>query len=549
MELYRIILVDDEEEVRKSIIRKIGWDEVGFTVVGDAENGEDALEKIEVLEPDVVLTDIRMPYMDGLTLAERIRSKYPSMKIVIFSGYDDFEYAKQAIKLNVTEYILKPVNVEELTAILKRIKNSLDEEIEQKRDVSRLRENYKNSLPLLREQFLKDLVSRPMEREPEEKRLEEYRIPIGGAQKWVAVAVAVGGQGRTEENSPGPLPLHAEKDLIPISVRQILEENLKNYCRAVLFSYTGSDNLCLAGIVAIDGENSQTGLIDVLGDTCKEIRKVLQVPATIGIGHKCTELKNICVSFQSAVDALGYQAIVGIGSTIYINDVEPVSGGRLRFTAEDSTELIQAIKFGPDGKIQAAVDAVIGKMYDARVHSRQYQAYMLSISSFLIQLIQQYDLDMEEIFSDDEEGRRDPFTFLPQILNRDSFAKWLLSVSRQINRAMNEERDNTTKQLMERAKQYILDNYQDPELSVEQICRYLHMSPAYFSTVFKKTTGQTYVGYLTDIRLNKAVELLNMTDDKTYMIAAKVGYQEQNYFSYVFKKKFGVSPTRFRGNK
>lgn len=118
MDLYRIILVDDEEEVRKSIIRKIDWQAVGFTVVGDAENGEDALEKIEALEPDVVLTDIRMPYMDGLTLAEKIRQRYPSMKIVIFSGYDDFDYAKRAIKLNVTEYILKPVNVEELTAIL-----------------------------------------------------------------------------------------------------------------------------------------------------------------------------------------------------------------------------------------------------------------------------------------------------------------------------------------------------------------------------------------------------------------------------------------------
>ena len=117
MDLYRIILVDDEEEVRKSIIRKIDWQAVGFTVVGDAENGEDALEKLEALEPDVVLTDIRMPYMDGLTLAEKIRQRYPSMKIVIFSGYDDFDYAKRAIKLNVTEYILKPVNVEELTAI------------------------------------------------------------------------------------------------------------------------------------------------------------------------------------------------------------------------------------------------------------------------------------------------------------------------------------------------------------------------------------------------------------------------------------------------
>ncbi len=129
MGLYRIMLVDDEEEVRKAMIRNMNWERLGFTVAGDAENGEDALEKLEQLEPDVVMTDIRMPYMDGLTLIARIRERYPFIKILIFSGYDDFEYAKQAIKFNVTEYILKPVNGEELAEILKRVRLNLDEEI------------------------------------------------------------------------------------------------------------------------------------------------------------------------------------------------------------------------------------------------------------------------------------------------------------------------------------------------------------------------------------------------------------------------------------
>ena len=122
MNLYKIMLVDDEEEVRKSIINKIDWADAGFEVIGDAENGKDALEKIEQNEPDVVLTDIKMPYMDGLTMAETIRQLYPSVKIVIFSGFDEFEYAKEAVHLEVEEYILKPVN-------LKEIQTTLDEKV------------------------------------------------------------------------------------------------------------------------------------------------------------------------------------------------------------------------------------------------------------------------------------------------------------------------------------------------------------------------------------------------------------------------------------
>lgn len=547
MDLYRIILVDDEEEVRKSIIRKIDWTAVGFAVVGDAENGEDALEKIENLEPDVVLTDIRMPYMDGLTLAERIRQKYPSMKIVIFSGYDDFEYAKQAIKLNVTEYILKPVNVEELTAILKRIKTNLDEEIEQKRNVNLLRENYKRSLPILREQFLKDLISRPMDGETVQTLLREYDIPLAGAKKWIAIAVELElEQELTQEEAP--LPLHEEKNLIPISVMQILSENLKPSYRFSLLSFSGSADAKIAGIAAIDENNSQTELINILGDICKEIRKTLKVPVTIGIGHSAQKLENISRSFQSALDALGYRSVVGTGSTIYINDVEPGIGGKLQFGSEEESALIQAIKFGPEEKIRETVRGIVDRMNEARVHARQQQAYILSVANCMIQLIQQYDLNMEEIFAEDPLGP-DPFTVIQSMLNRENFSRWLYQTALKINSALSRERDYAARQVIEKAKQYIMDNYQDPGLSVEQICRYLHMSPAYFSTMFKKATGQTYIAYLTEVRLNKAVELLNMTDEKTYVIASQVGYQEQNYFSYVFKKRFGVSPTKFRGSR
>lgn len=186
---------------------------------------------------------------------------------------------------------------------------------------------------------------------------------------------------------------------------------------------------------------------------------------------------------------------------------------------------------------------ISGKLESARVHYRQQQVYVFGVLNTVIQMIQQYDLNLEEILG----GELEYLSVIDKLQKREEFGEWLLKTARKMNQAINQERDMTTRQVIQQAKQYIMDNYQNPDLSVEMICRHLHMSPAYFSTMFKKETGQAYIAYLTEIRLNKAVELLNKTDDKTYVIASKVGYQEQNYFSYVFKKKFGVSPTKFRG--
>lgn len=534
MSLYRIMLVDDEEEVRKAIIHKMAWEELGFTVVGDAENGEDALEKLEQLEPDVVITDIRMPYMDGLTLTARIREKYPSMKILIFSGYDDFEYAKQAIKLNVTEYILKPVNGEELAVILKRIRDNLDEEIEQRRNIDLLRENYLGSLPILRELFLNELVRRTADVAVIEPRLREYGIDILDARKWLTAVIHVE---RVERVETQALSLHQE--LIPISVRGLVEDCLKPYCRFAIF--TSLEGITV--IAAIDKENTQTGLINLFGDICKESRRLLEVSITIGVGGSCDTLRDIAVSYQAAVDALGYRAIVGEGKTIYIHDVEPVNRGKLQFQVKDEEELTAAVKFGSRETIENMLRKLSACMDDAKVHARQYQLYMLAIANCLFRLVQQYDLDIDALFDTKEQYE----VIREGNCNRKEFAERIIPVACRMNEAMNRERDNTTRRIIEEAKGYIREHYSDPELSVEMLCRHLHMSPAYFSTVFKKETGQSYVNYLTEVRLKKAVELLNETDDKTYMIAQKVGYQEQNYFSYVFKKKYGVSPTKYRG--
>ena len=154
MDTYTVLLVDDEEEVIRVIMKKINWEGLGFSVIGYANNGVKALEMVEEFQPDVVMTDIKMPYMDGLELANRIKTEYPATKLLLFTGFDEFEYAKEAIHLEVEEYILKPVNSVELMNVFTSLKIKLDQEISEKRNAQTLQKYYLESLPLLRQTFI-----------------------------------------------------------------------------------------------------------------------------------------------------------------------------------------------------------------------------------------------------------------------------------------------------------------------------------------------------------------------------------------------------------
>ena len=538
MELYKIMLVDDEEEVRTSIIKQVDWEKLGFRVVSDAENGEDALEKIDIYEPDVIMTDIRMPYMDGLSLIEKVHSKYPTVKLLIFSGFDDFEYAKEAIRLGVSEYILKPINSEELSGIFNKIKKNLDLEIENRRDIARLRENYKTNLPIIKNQFLINLLNSKLSKAEIDLRLKEYEIDLNEALKYQAACVDI----EYEKMLIDP-KLGLQKELVALSVMNLLKDKIEEYYRVSVFNSLVDDRILI--IIAIDEKNKNINLIDLLRAICKESIRVLGVSISLGLGDKKNDILELSLSYQESLEAIGYKQIVGIGEAIYIKDVEPHSLGTLYFDEKEDEEFSSSIKFGPIEKINTQIDNILYKLENSKVHFRQKQAYAFSIITVIIRLMQQYEISLVKFDSGDS-GYID---VINKLQNFEEFIVWLRDICIRLYTSMQEKRESNSKQVIAEAKMYIMENYDKEELSVDTVCKKLHLSTAYFSTLFKKEVGQTCIAYITDFRLKKAVELLNTTDDKTYMIANKVGYAEQNYFSYVFKKKYGVSPSKYRSNK
>ena len=180
MDTYTVLLVDDEDEVIQVIMKKINWEGLGFSVIGYANNGVKALEMVEEYQPDVVMTDIKMPYMDGLELSSRIKTEYPATKILLFTGFDEFEYAKEAVHLEVEEYILKPVNSVELTNVFTQLKIKLDQEISEKRSVAVLQQYYMESLPLLQANFYSTLIEGRIREEEIPRYLDDYQISFDG---------------------------------------------------------------------------------------------------------------------------------------------------------------------------------------------------------------------------------------------------------------------------------------------------------------------------------------------------------------------------------
>lgn len=535
MDLYKIMIVDDEEEIRLGIIKKIDWESNGFLVVGDAENGQEALEKAEKLQPDVIMTDIKMPFMDGLELGKKLVELMPSTKIIVFSGYDDFEYAHKAIKINVVEYVLKPINSIELTEVLKRLKEQLDREYSEKRNLENLYKYYVNSLPVIREQFLVGSIEGKVSGEKWREKAEDLGIDLD--YEYVNVAlIHADGELELEENSL----IQKESTLVPISIKNIVDETMDKYCKFISFLY--SDMVVVIG--NFQKEEEILSFIKGINEVCKSYKRIMNLTISAGVGYTYSNISQMRFSYITAQNALDYRFIIGTGKAIYIDDVEPDNSIQLRFDEEEERLMLNAVKISSQDEISEVINNLFKKIEELLLPFNQYRIYIMEIMTSILKLVQTYKLEMDEIFGSDFNC----YSYLDSFNSIHEVKKWLIKKAIKVNGCIKRERINSSMLLIENAKQYIRENYRDYDVSVEKLCSKLHVSPTYFSTIFKRETGLNFVNYLTSIRLEEAVKLLNTTDYKTYMIAEKVGYPEANYFSYVFKKEFGVSPSKYRKN-
>ena len=532
MELYNILLVDDETDVLEAMKKKIDWEALGFCLAGTAENGQEALEMAEQLHIDVVMTDIKMPYMDGLTLCKKLKENYRNIKVVIYSGFDDFEFAREAVHLEAEEYLLKPISSKDMENVFGKIKKKLDEEFNQHRNVNKLYEYYRKSLPAMQEQFVMGVLEGKITGERLKNMMEMYELDLN-APYYVVVNLYA--EAAVKEQS------EKTAQLLNFSLRDMAEEYLKEKMSFYCINYLDE----VIFIFMLQEDKEIENVLYHVDQICKMGSRVLDIQVTGAVGQPCNSLDTLLSSYQEAKTAMEYRTILGGSQVLYIKDIEPNPQDSVAFMEYDFQNLVRAVKIGDRKETDEAIQSFMDSLRNGCITPNQYQLICMELSTELMKIGRSYKLRTKQIFG---AGEHIPWQELYKHLSVDELESWLREICNNLRHTLRHERSDSTIRLTEQAKAYIGEHYKENDLSAETLCHQLNVSAAYFSTIFKKEVGLSFVAYLTKIRLEHAVELLRTTEDKTYVIAEAVGYTEPNYFSYVFKKQYGISPSKYRAN-
>ncbi|BFH61960.1 response regulator [Paenibacillus azoreducens] len=546
--MYKLLLVEDEEDVREGLVEEIDWESLGFQVVDTAENGMEATELFEKHIPDVVVTDIQMPFMDGLQLAGWIREHYRATKIIILTGYDEFEYAQKAIKLQIDEFLLKPFSSQDLVEVVLKVKRQIDDEAAEKENIHVLMEHYRKSIPVLRELFLSQLVSRSMPSEEIREKSGSYGVNMDG-QGFMASVLRIDYvhhyavlQEEGEEGGASVSLKHSEDRYLQLfAVLNIADEICRRVSGFHVFIHM-EDCVLLAALEEKDAALAAQQTLAVLDEIRINVYKYLNLTMTIGAGTVCPYPSEIHQSYRKAVEALDYRLILGNDRVIWIGDVETERNESLVFDEFKEQSLIRCMKVGTAEELEELIGKMFGGIPIPQLSVQDCQVYLMEILACIMKVAKEFGVELEELFG---EGAH-PFAEVYKYNNLQEVQQWMGAICLKLMNSIAQGRQSGYNQLVENAKEYIRLHFRESDISIHRVCQHLHISTGYFSSIFKKEVKMTFVNYLLQIRMETAKEMLRSTDLKTFEIAEAVGFTDPNYFSFCFRKKFGISPKSYR---
>lgn len=535
--MYQILLVDDEFLVRDAIKNNLNWEELGFELACDCQNGKEAIEFLEEHAVDVVITDICMPYVDGLELSRHLYNNYPGTVIIIFSGFGEFDYAKKAIQYQVSEYLLKPVTPEELKKVLIRTREKLDESHQEEKKIQRMEaasQEYMKNAMVIQSNMLSQMVSGTASADEIRERLEAQGIFFNSrAYRTAILDIDI----YSDIHQPSPEEKQ-ESALMAFVVYNVSDEIMRD-CRAGLAYQETGNRTCLLFMTDAPQEFRKTAM-EICRKVQEKIKELMGLSVSAGIGCWVSDLAELHRSFGQAERALKYRYFLGEGIRIDMETHKQKEDSRKRFYL-NLAELETAVKINDRQQIRAVLGEIEKEIAEQLPNRNE-------ACSYLQQVVQNIGNIKEGIAGNPEEEREEREKLLANILKRRLFRDAAALVEQYAcDTAQSLQNLNSTSGQKQAALalDYIQSHYSNPDLNLNSLCSYLGISTSHFSPVFKEATGQTFMEVLIRTRMDRARELLENTTLKNYEIAEKVGFADPHYFSISFKKATGKSPTEY----
>ena len=525
--MYKAILCDDDEIISRGLSMCVPWEELGIEFCGYRNNGLEARQLLDEVKPDILMSDICMPFMDGLQLTEYAKSVNPNIKVIIFSGYDDFSYAQKAIRLGAMDYLLKPVDDEELAKLLKRAIGELDQASAQ----SDLIRDQQKRASLERMRVLVLEGAKVFGQNYGADALEQLRPPVG-----MVVIASIDGM---------------EQLRFCMTTEEVQAINHSFYAcfekHAPAFAMLGQNLGEVTGCVR--GETPQAVSL-AMRESISRVREAFRILCPdMTISFACSNIhqrpEELHRAYQEAVLATRARFVRPVGSVIRYSEVEQSEG--LNDEEMDNlfsvSKLLLAIKQCDTARIDEEIEYLRGLLTKAGQRSRTLlQFYSNAIFHTLFQDLQQLGIDEKDLglnFLGEYER-------LGSQQNIDGALNQLREVAVKVVGALENNSRSRNAQTIDEAIAYIEEHYMEHGLSMDDVARHVHMSPSYFSVIFKRETCEAFTDYLIRLRIKKSIEMMRLTDLKVYEISAAVGYDTASYYSTAFKKETGYSPTEYK---
>ena len=540
--MLKIFLAEDEVIVRETIKRMIPWENLGFELVGEAADGEMALPLLIRQQPDLLITDIKMPFMDGLTLARLAKKEVPGLKVVILSGYDDFNYAKQAINIGVEDYLLKPITKNALIERLTEIRSRYEDEKTQREYYEKFHREMQAYEKNSSRDFFEALVSGSLDMMEVYKRAEKLGLDIVAESYNVLIFTM-----NCNEDFSGQREGYSSREAESL---EMLEKFFTGHPFAMLFR----SNVFSYGVL-IKGEKNS--IRENTRICVEEIRKIFDRKEDnkewfVAVGESVERLSQIQKSYHSASRAFSQRYLYD-GKVLYYDEMLAMEK---KDVTNDDSEYLQKVdvnalnptilqKFLSNGLLEETENFVQDYFYaigQEPMESVVFRSYViLNVRFSVLSFLKELGCDTKTLEPEDtekilaESGRNMESTI--------AYAEKLVSQAIQLR---DRNSGNKNRSILKTAVDFIDQHYMEEDMSLNKAANAANVSANHFSALFSQNMGQTFIEYLTSLRMDKAKEYLRCTGMRSSEIAGEVGYKDAHYFSYLFKKTQGMTPSDYR---